>query len=1276
MKVRNIVFPAIAALAVFTARAQSPKAPEFIDPAPGADMIVHALSDNGLWAVSEQASKTDGSIAPSGGTIINTTTLAQEDISHVSGLSGVSDITDDGNLVVGEANGLPAFWSRDDGKWTTLPIPKGYSRGHINAVTPDGRRAVGYVVPADNEFWAYPVIYDLPEGTLREMPGLPTLDMQNLDQHQNYMQAISADGRYALGSISSSYVLPVAPCSYIYDIDNGTYTIIGFTERHNAGDNIYGKWTPHAENMLFIEAPTISCSGDWVTGIAYMSEPVDGSEFNNEYRATFRYDVRNDIFTLYPESDYAGFAVADNGTVFAISPAVNPYSFSHIRSGDYFISFEQIFRQAYGIDFKAATGYENTGKPIAMSADGSVMAMQTSPTDSYILRLNEPLADAASKVNLLEEFTVSPAEESTISTCSQFELQFDRRVVANATQTAKISFKADDGSVSYTPIQQGGFNADGTKVTITFRTRDLEKDKAYTLTIPAGCIYLEGNQKYTNRVIKIRYNGRDKSPVVITDAYPADGASVASLDLSSNPIILTFDSELRLAEKPLGYLYRAGEETPFCELNILAAKNQLLCFPVAAQHLFKGTEYVVVIPAGTVTDISGNGANKEILLSYNGSYERVPNADDTFLFNEDCSGYDNFMFFEGDNLNPAQIPAGWGFTKDTTPWYIVRSSNESTDMAMASHSMYSPAGQSDDWMVLPQLFIPDGKCSLQFDAQSYLNGMDDRLKVYAYTSDDVYNTMTRQIADRILADGQLVFNEILSPGKSEEGLENDWVNYVVDLADYAGKYVYLAFVNDNRAASAVFVDNIRVIHDMDFLVSFENSSRVVRRDDIEIHGAITVASEINTYNDLHMELTDADGVTIATIDETGLNLKKNDSYRFRFSRALPLEAGVINKFFVKVRFDNAMSTITSTVRNMTFQPAKKVVIEEYTGRDCTNCPLGYVAFDYIRERYGNAVIPIGIHTYQSDPLGNGMNSYSEYLGIDKAGAPSARVNRNSLITYPVISTGNGYSFSGAGIFADNGVEEKLWYDQVRDELAQPAELGIDFSSAYDAQGGTVNVDCTVRSALNSSDNSINIFAVLLENKLEAGYQANGYSGNSDPLLGEWGAGGKYGNSFVYPFTVDDVARSVWGTTFNGTGGLIPATLNSSDTYNTRLSVAVPSSVVDINNCDIVVMLIDAAGGKVINAQIAPVGKSTSDFVGGVDNIAADGCDITVAGSHILAKAPGQMQLCVFSVYGETIAAAEGSDSIDLDMSSFGGFAIVCLTTADGGSLTRKVLIRQ
>ena len=110
-------------------------------------VIIDKISDNGLWGVSQKGSEVDGTLAPAGGIIYNLTTLAETDISDVSGLSGVGDVTDDGAIAVGECQGKPAYWSKDKNGWTILPMPDPYLQGRLNAVTPDGKFAVGYVIP-------------------------------------------------------------------------------------------------------------------------------------------------------------------------------------------------------------------------------------------------------------------------------------------------------------------------------------------------------------------------------------------------------------------------------------------------------------------------------------------------------------------------------------------------------------------------------------------------------------------------------------------------------------------------------------------------------------------------------------------------------------------------------------------------------------------------------------------------------------------------------------------------------------------------------------------------------------------------------------------------------------------------------------------------------------------------------------------------------------------------------------------------------------------------
>lgn len=1225
--------------------------------------MFHKLSNNGKWAIAEKASTTDGSIAPSGGAIYNVETLESTDISHESGLSGVADITDDGTTVVGEVTGKPAIWNAQEG-WIALPTPEGYTNGRLLAVTPDGHYAVGYVIPPTFDWGAYPVMYDLTTRTLMDLSGIPTKDMENEDKLQNCIYDVSPDGRYVVGSISQSYILPAALCAYVFDRQEKTYHYIGFNENPN------GKWTAKVDNLFFIDGPSFSPNGEWVTGTAYMVEEIAGVEWPNEYRATFRYNVATDeteVWNAEGENDIVGYEVFNNGCVLGVTPAENPYASTMIRSGNYFVSLMDVFEQVYGVNYKNETGYENTGKPLSVSEDGKTLIMLPNTSDTYLLRLKEPIYDAAAKVSLLGSYKVTPPDGTVMNRLSSVEITFDRNVETNGFYN-KIFCKSEDGTESFNPVQTNGFVADGKKVTITFRGRTLREGVKYTINIPAGLIRVKGDRNSTSGEINITFTGRSESPMAPVTAYPADGAAVATLDATANPILLTFGADVKVADSTTGHLYRVGEDEPFCDLSVAYGGKQIMLFPLSAQHLFSGTDYKVVLPAGSVTDLSGNGANEEITLTYHGSYVREVSSDDKYLFQSNCGNYDSFIFFEGDHLTPEATVAGWGFTANI-PWYIVRSSSETTDMAMAAHSMYTEGGKADDWMSTPQLFIPDVDCFLSFDAQSYLKSKNDRLKVYVYESRNVYNTFTREIVDDILANGHLVFDQQLSAGESEEGLENDWEHYNVSLADFAGKDVYIAFVNDNQAQSAVFLDNIEVIHDLTFLTTFEHRSRVVNQNGINIKGNITLAYDMPGEDKISLVLRDADGSELDTLTEEGLDLSKGFVYNFEFANALPLETGKITPFSVDVTVGSKTTTINSEVRNLTFEPVKKIVIEEFSGSDCSNCPLGIVAMENLERLYPENVIPVCLRAYGGDRNGNGIGGYASFL--DMSAAPSARINRGGIV-FPMVSNEGDYLFSGAGLKdSTTGEDITTWLDVFQKELAQPADAEVTFSSAYDESTKTATVHAKVRNALNTTNTSINVFAVVVENGVTT-YQCNGFSSVEDPDLGEWGKGGSLGKSTIYPYVINDVARNAYGTTYNGTGGLVPDAMTAGEEYPVTLSLALPETVVKPENCEVVLMLIDPATGLVLNSNRAPVNGDTSairDAVATDSNIAVT----AAAGKVIIAAAGAEIEADIYAPDGSLIAKASGTETAVADLNGYTGVAVVAARAGEATSTTKIII---
>ena len=212
----------------------------------GLHALYTRLSDNGKWAVSEKASEVDGTLEPSGGILLNIETMQKLDLSPDDGFAGVSDVTNDGNMVVGSFQTLPAVWISGEG-WVQLPVPSDCMAGYVSAVTPDGKYGVGYVVPKINSSYARrAVCYDLTSREILDLPNLPEFDMLHEDMDQTRFTDISADGRYIIGDMSFSYILPAQLCAFVYDRETEEYTMLGFK------DHVDKDWEPLVKNLNHI----------------------------------------------------------------------------------------------------------------------------------------------------------------------------------------------------------------------------------------------------------------------------------------------------------------------------------------------------------------------------------------------------------------------------------------------------------------------------------------------------------------------------------------------------------------------------------------------------------------------------------------------------------------------------------------------------------------------------------------------------------------------------------------------------------------------------------------------------------------------------------------------------------------------------------------------------------------------------------------------------------------------------------------------------------------
>ena len=80
-----------------------------------------------------------------------------------------------------------------------------------------------------------------------------------------------------------------------------------------------------------------------------------------------------------------------------------------------------------------------------------------------------------------------------------------------------------------------------------------------------------------------------------------------------------------------------------------------------------------------------------------------------------------------------------------------------------------------------QLYLPNADYYLYFNSQSYKKDKEDRLKVFVWTNDAVLNNLSDDLIAQFEAKGKCIYDEIESPGESEEVLPENGnkINYLL-----------------------------------------------------------------------------------------------------------------------------------------------------------------------------------------------------------------------------------------------------------------------------------------------------------------------------------------------------------------------------------------------------------------------------------------------------------------------------------------------------------------
>lgn len=343
---------------------------------------VMSLSDNGLFAVGYAIDVEGFSTAPflwdlQKDTQINLPDSEGNDVEVVRGEA--NDVVDDGTLIVGACNDLPATYDTTTKKWTMLPMPsKEYVSGWASKVTPDGKYIIGIAFTADMKtgeacLWENGKLLEvvLPEKTI--FGGAATM---------NCFDAISADGSIVTGRLQYTKS-PQASCAFVYNIHTKEFRYMApdiFLEKDPGGEILHNEVLDNA----------VSPNGKYVGGVFYgtnyIGDPEDYSWLDvEEYSTCFTYEPRSgkfvdmhDVSAIYTE---VGISTVDNnGIYYAFTPINYPVRTAYIIQGENKTPLVEYVRKNFNADISGK------GTVMSVSANGDVLAvLETLFGDNYVV---------------------------------------------------------------------------------------------------------------------------------------------------------------------------------------------------------------------------------------------------------------------------------------------------------------------------------------------------------------------------------------------------------------------------------------------------------------------------------------------------------------------------------------------------------------------------------------------------------------------------------------------------------------------------------------------------------------------------------------------------------------------------------------------------------------------------------------------------------------------------------------------------------------------------
>ena len=586
------------------------------------------------------------------------------------------------------------------------------------------------------------------------------------------------------------------------------------------------------------------------------------------------------------------------------------------------------------------------------------------------------------------------------------------------------------------------------------------------------------------------------------------------------------------------------------------------------------------------------------------------------------------------NANVAALTGAWS----------AFSLGQDADNQAVNTSYYTPAGSSDDWLILPALEIPEDGYNLIFDAFTPNGTYPDGYTVLVSTTDMEIESFTETLF-------------------SIDAEELTWTKRALLLDAFSGQTIHIAFRNTTFDGVYIAIDNLTV---QKLKVRSVTAGNVTNQQwnltNADIQPTMLVT------NNGGEELTSLDVTydwkgNAVTETVTGLSIATFDTEEVALTGSVQLSEAIASGENLTLTISNPNAgaedaedmndnTAEKVLSGLVSVPNRKIVAEEGTGTWCGWCPRGAVFMDYMSDNFEDF---IGIAVHNGDPMT--VTAYDNAVGF--SGYPSAHVNRSFLDVDPS-------QFEGL-------------YNDMK-ALRQPFDCAM--SLTYDKDTREVKVTATATSRTTFLNGDYNFALIMTEDDVTgtAGNyaQANYYSGGTTSMGGyENLADPVPAADMIY----DHVARAIVDG-FSGSNGSIPSGLAPDQEVTFDYTYTIPDGM-NPQNMHAVVVIIDNASGEIFNGASDIVQAPVSIF-NTKEEIAAKlypNPATDVAQVELNLDEATNVAINVIDVTGKVVATrnygiVQGNQVFPINVGNFNNGIYLVQINTDNGSTTRRLTVAK